>query len=163
MLAGDLYAISRQIRRLVNDPIVSGTGIRSDLEIISYVRDGLTEIEQDFSSFTVFNISGTSINPTPDSIDKRLLTLKAAELIIYEDVVAAAGDAILIQTGSIKLDTSRSAKPLKDALESLQNRYDKMITNLNINGKSTGTGGIGSRIDNFIVDKNSRKAGESLI
>lgn len=163
MLAGDLYAISRQVRRLVNDPVVSGTGLRSDLEIIAYVRDGLTEIEQDFSEFPVFNISGTSISPVPDDIDKRLLTLKAAELIIYEDFVAASGDAILIQTGSIKLDTSRSAKPLKDAFEALQDRYDKMITNLNMNGKSTGTGGVGARIDNYIVDKNSTKAGESLL
>ena len=163
MLTTDLHVIARQVRRLVNDPLVSGSGIRSDLEIIEYMKDGLTEIEQDFSDFPVFSISGTLISPIPDDIDKRLMTLKTAELIMYEDFVAASGDAILIKTGSIALDTSRAAKPLKDAFEALQNRYDKMITNLTMNGKSSGTTSVGSRIDNYIVDSNSTKTGESLI
>ncbi len=163
MLAGDLYAISRQIRRLTNDPIISGTGIRSDLEIIEYVKDSLSEIEQDFSSFTVFSISGTSVSPVPDQIDKRLMALKTAELIVGQQWLESVGDAILIKTGSIALDTSKGTRFFKDVYEGIKDRYDKMITNLNINGKSTGTGGVGARIDNYIVDKNSTKAGESLI
>ncbi len=163
MLAGDLYAISRQVRRLTNDPIISGTGIRSDLEIIEYVKDSLPEIEQDFSSFTAFSISGTSVSPVPDSIDKRLMALKTAELIVYQQWLESTGDAILIKTGSIALDTSKGTRFFKDVYEGIKDRYDKIITNLNMNGKSTGTGGVGHRIDNFIVDKNSRKAGESLL
>ncbi len=63
MLAGDLYNIARQVRRLVKDPLISGTGVRSDIEIIQYTTDSLTEIEQDFNDFTVFSISGTLISP----------------------------------------------------------------------------------------------------
>ena len=163
MLAGELYAIARQVRRLVKDPLISGSGIRSDIEIVQYIRDGLTEVEQDFSEFTAFSISGTLISPTPDTIDQRLMALKTAELITYEDWRESAGDAILIQTGSIKLDTSKGTRFFKDVYEAIRDRYNKMIIQLEMNGKSTGTGGVGHRIDNFIVDRNSRKAGESLI
>jgi len=163
LLAGDLYNIARQVRRLVKDPLISGTGVRSDIEIVQYVNDGLTEIEQDFSEFPVFSISGTLISPVPDSIDKRLMALKTAELITYEDWRESAGDAILIKTGSISLDTSKGTRFFKDVYEGIRDRYDKMTTNLNMNGKSTGTGGVGSRIDNYIVDKNSTKSGESLL
>jgi len=163
LLAGDLYTISRQVRRLTNDPLVSGSGIRSDLEIIEYVKDSLTEIEQDFNDFTVFSISGSLISPVPDNIDQRLLALKTAELIVHQSWLESVGDAILIKTGSIALDTSKGTKFFKDVYDAIKDRYDKMITNLNMNGKSTGTGGIGSRIDNYIVDKNSSKAGESLL
>jgi len=163
LLAGDLYNISRQVRRLVNDKIISGTGVRSDIEIIQYTADSLTEIEQDFPEFPAFSISGTLISPVPDNIDKRLMALKTAELITYEDWRESAGDAILIKTGSIALDTSKGTRFFKDVYEGIKDRYDKMITNLNMNGKSTGTGGVGARIDNYIVDKNSSKAGESLL
>ena len=163
MLAGELYTIARQVRRLTNDPIVSGTGIKSDLEIIEYCKDSLPEIEQDFNDFTVFSISGSSINPTPDQIDKRAIALKTAELIVHQQWLESVGDAILIKTGSIALDTSKGTRFFKDVYEGIKDRYDKLITNLNINGKSTGTGGVGHRIDNFIVDKNSTKAGESLL
>ena len=163
MLAGELYGIARQVRRLVKDPIISGSGIRSDIEMVQYVRDGLPEIEQDFSDFTVFSISGTLISPTPDTIDKRLMALKTAELITYEDWRESAGDAILIQTGSIRLDTSKGTRFFKDVYEAIKDRYDKMITELNMNGKSSGTASVGSRIDNYVVDRNSTKAGESLL
>jgi len=163
MLAGDLYVIARQVRRLTNDPIISGSGIRSDLEIIEYCKDSLAEIEQDFNDFTVFSISGSLISPTPDQIDKRAIALKTAELIVYQQWLESTGDAILIKTGSIALDTSKGTRFFKDVYEGIKDRYDKMITNLNMNGKSTGTGGVGHRIDNFIVDKNSSKAGESLL
>ena len=91
------------------------------------------------------------------------MVLKTAELITYENWVINAGDAILIQTGSIKLDTSKGTRFFKDVYEGIKDRYDKIITNLNMNGKSTGTGGVGSRIDNYVVDRNSTKSGDSLL
>lgn len=163
MLAGDLYNIARQVRRLVADPIISGSGIRSDIEIVQYVNDSLAEIKEDFRDFPTFSISGTLISPVPDVTDKRLLALKTAELITYENWVINTGDAILIQTGSIKLDTSKGTRFFKDVYEAIKDRYDNLITELNINGKSSATSTVGFRIDNYIEDANSTKTGESLL
>lgn len=160
--ASDLHGIVKQIRRLVNDRVVSGTATRSDLEIPMYASDGLAEIEEDYPEFTSYVISGNGIAPSPDTIDKRLIALKAAQLITYEDWRENAGDAIAIQTGTIRLDTSKGTRFFKELYEALSNSYNNMVDNLNINGK-TGTSIGGTRVDNYVEDLNSVRNTRSLL
>lgn len=153
-----------QIRRLVNDPLVSGTAVRSDLEMAAYIEDSLGDIEIDYPDFTDFTMtSGTSISPTPDIVDKRLMVLKSVELVTYENMVEAAGDSILIQQGSIRLDTSKGTKTFQVVHERAARNYTNLINRLNMHGKSSVTTSIGSRVDNYVSRTTDSKAGDSLL
>lgn len=163
MPLNDLLVINRQVRHLVQDPLVSGTAVRSDVELWEYAKDVLPDIETSFPSFTVFTISGSSITPTPDNIDLRLIALKTAQLITQEDWREAVGDSIAIKTGSISLDTTKGPRFFKDIHDSIKNEYDSMVSDLNINGKSSSTTSIGTRVDNYKTRTTDTKAGDSLL
>ncbi len=160
----NLLRIVNQVRRLVNDQIISGTSLkRTNIEVIEYLKDSNDEVRQDYEDFTSFTISGTTIDPAPDNVDRRLLALKSAELITLEDWRESAGDAILIQTGSIKLDTSKGTNPLRDITKYIQDEYINLIDNLKMNGKSSTTSTLGYRIDNYKSRTTDTRASDSLI
>lgn len=161
-MAVDMAQIVGRTRRLIFDRD-SSNYIRTDAELHLYIRDAIDHINMDYFDFTDFTVTGTSISPTPDTIDAQLIAIRTALNITHEDIREASGDAILIQTGDIKLDTSKSPPNLKTNLEFLESQYDKMITSLNMDGKSDSSSATGIRVDTYIEDAHSSETGESLL
>lgn len=161
-MAIDLDNIIGRVRRIVFDRD-SDDYTRSDAEMRLYVGDAVDHILLDYYDFTEFVVTGTQITPTPDRQDAAILSLRTALDITAEDIREASGDAILIQTGDIKLDTSKAPPHLLRLFEWLSKEYTDMITSLNMDGKSSSSSGTGIRVDTYIQDSSSQKAGNSLL
>lgn len=161
-MAIDLDSIVNRTRRLINDTD-STNFTRSTAEMYDYVSDANDEIPLDYFDFTTFVVTGGNISPTPDGIDAQLIATKTALNITLEDVREAAGDSILIQTGDIKLDTSKAPPHLVAVLEFLNSSYNGMILSLNMDGKSSSSAATGIRVDNYVTDTHSSVVGNSLL
>jgi len=156
----DLDQIIGRTRRLIFDRD-SSNYTRTDTELRLYIRDAIDHVNLDYFEFEDYVITGTMITPTPDNIDAQLIAIRAGLNITHEDIREAGGDAILIQTGDIKLDTSKSPPNLRTNLEFLENQYDRMIISLNKDGKSDSSAGTGLRVDTYIESAHSSTTGES--
>ncbi len=161
--------IVESVKRTAKWSVISGSFVETD--ILNYIEDSSAYISVDYPDFTVFTfgISGTilasTITPDPDIIDKVLLAVKASELIVEAWGLEQIGDAVMIKTGAIVLDTTKSLRAHGINLDHLNNEYMKLTDNLNRNGKSTDTSSMGVRIDNFISKRSDigNKDPESLI
>jgi hypothetical protein len=162
-MAIDMSNVIGQVRRLVFDRD-SSNYTRTDAEMALYISDAVADIQLDYFEFDDYVVSGTyGLTPVPDNIDARLMAIRAGLNITHEDIREAGGDAILIQTGDIKLDTSKSPPQLKTNLEFLEKEYNNMIISLNKDGKSNSSAGTGIRVDNYIESTKSRKSSDSYI
>lgn len=159
----DLNIIVATVRRMVNDPVISGSSIRNDYEMGLYLEDANDAVFEDVDAFTNFTITGTSITPDPDRVDKRLLALQSAKMITQEDYRESVGDSILLQTGCIKIDTTKGTKSFNDFYKELCLTYNNLVTELNINGKSSNTLSIGGRVDNYKQRTSDVRASDSLL
>jgi hypothetical protein len=158
-----LLNIRDATKRIVNASVLSDAGL-TDTEILYYIDDSLGYIPADYPDFTVFTIDlvASGITPEPDVADKALMSIKAAELIMFDLGMEVIGDAVMIKAGSITLDTSKSLKAHGIQMDRLQDMYEKLTTNLNINGKSTESAVLGTRIDSYIERDGDTKASDTL-
>lgn len=149
-------------RRLLKDTSITSPN-NTDSDITAYLQDANDTIGMLHQDFTVYVIGATTISPVPDKIDAQLMALNAAAEILMADIIIASGDAILIQTGDIKLDTSKSPANLIKAYDLYMGLFNNLLTSLIINGKTGETSGTGQRVDTYIVDNTSSKSGKSLL
>ena len=163
-MAETLATIVSRVERMLHPAVASGF---STGEIQNYIQDGVYEIEldyQDFANYTITAGSPGSISPTPDGVDALLIAVKAASNMVNALNQEAVGDAILIRTGGITLDTSRALRARGIEANRYENWYKKLVTSLLKDGKTTSTASIGHRIDNYIETSSQagREDSESL-
>lgn len=154
--------VLNRVRRLLKDTDTASPD-NTDTDIIEYIKDSNDTIGMLYPDFTKYIVDSTDITPEPDRFDAQLIAICAVKLILMADIIVASGDAILIQTGDIKLDTSKAPVNLVKTYEFFNKLFENTIDSLIINGKSTDTVGIGHRVDTYIRDRNSTKSGNSLI
>ena len=168
-MAITLVDIADRVKRIVKWSSISGTF--TELDLAFYIEDAYGVVQLDYPdldtyTFTIGStISGSSISPAPDIVDKVLLATRAAFEVLFSYGVEIIGDAVLLRAGSIMLDTSKAIKGQGINLDTLNKDYKRLIDNLNINGKSSSSSDIGVRIDNFITRQGDigNKDSESLI
>jgi hypothetical protein len=163
MCAISLIDIRDATKRIVNANVLSDAGL-TDTELLYYLDDSLGYIQMDYPDFTVFtiNLITSGITPEPDVIDKALMSIKAAQLISFDLGAERIGDAVMIRAGSITLDTSKSLRAHGIEFDRLDKMYDDLVQNLNMNGKSTETNVLGSRVDNYIQYDGDTKSSDAL-
>ncbi len=162
-MAITLLNIRDATKRIVNANVLSDAGL-TDTELLYYLDDSLGYIPTDYPGFTVFtiNLITSGITPEPDVADKALMSIKAAQLVMFDLGMEIIGDAVMIKAGSITLDTSKSLRAHGLQLDRLLNMYKELATNLNINGKSTESVTLGTRVDNYIERSGDTKASDTL-
>jgi hypothetical protein len=158
-----LLNIRDATKRIVNANVLSDAGL-TDTELLYYIDDALGYIPADYPEFTVFtiNLITSGISPEPDVADKALMSIKAAQLVMFDLGMEIIGDAVMIKAGSITLDTSKSLRAHGLQLDKLIDMYKELTTNLNINGKSTESAILGTRVDNYIERDGDTKASDAL-
>lgn len=163
-MAETLATIVSRVERMLHPAVASGF---AQVEIQGYCADAVPEIElsyQDFANYVITTGSPGSISPTPDGIDALLIAVKAASNMVTALNQEAVGDAILIRTGGITLDTSRALRARGIEANRYSDWYKRLVTNLLKDGKSTSTTSIGHRIDSYIetTSQLGREDSESL-
>lgn len=147
-MAETISTIRNRVKRLLSSRVASGV---SDNDIDFYVQDAVGMIELDYPAFTNYVvIAGTSIAPEPDHVDSVLIATKGASLVVNSLNQRAIGDAVLIRTGGITLDTSKSLRARGIEANRFERMYDGLLQSLIINGKGSSTTTYGYRIDNYI-------------
>ena len=163
-MAETLATIVSRVQRMLHPAVASGFAVS---EIHGYCQDAVYDIElqyQDFANYTITTGSPGSISPTPDGVDALLIAVKAASNMVTALNQEAVGDAILIRTGGITLDTSRALRARGIEADRYEKWYQRLVTSLLKDGKSTSTSSIGHRIDNYIETDSQvgREDSESL-
>ena len=163
-MAETLTTIVSRVERMVTSGVAANF---TDTELQLFCEDAISEIEldyQDFANYVITTGDPGSISPTPDKIDALLISLRAVCNMVNALNQEAVGDAILIRTGGITLDTSRALRARGIEADRYEKWYRRLITNLLKDGKSSSTSSIGHRIDNYISVESEmcREDSESL-
>lgn len=164
------YGISDLVsttKRVAKWGVISGSFTESDL--MYYIEDAYGEVQLAYPDLTVYTftiestVSGSSVSPELDIVDKVLIGTKAGLNVWYAYGQELIGDSIMIRAGSISLDTSRSLRAHGINLDFLEKQYKDMVQNLNIHGKTSDSLTKGIRLDSYISYKGESGASDSLI
>lgn len=156
-----LTSITKRMRRLLNETVVSGTFSQTDLEY--YAQDALSFIPSDYTGFGSYTIVvGSGISSTPTDLDSVLISLKASAIAFNSIIIEGIADAIMVKAGSITLDTTKSLRSRGIQGNKFDSMYSNLVDSLLING-SDAVSNAGFRLDNYKKYNNETSDSESLI